>query len=98
MKASKELYESVKGDIKVMGDYFKVNYNDLSIGDLWRLLSFVSRDRAYDDLHPGFASKVYKRLLPYDGRDYCFYYKEGLNDDHVTTMLKSIKKELTAGN
>ncbi len=60
------------------------------------LLAIVSRNRAYTDSHPGFTSGQWKRFLPYDGRDFCFYYSEDCNDDHVATALRRIKAELIA--
>lgn len=59
------------------------------------LLAVVSRNRAYDDNHPGFRSGGWPRILPYDGRDYCFYYVDGANDDHLATLLRAIQKRLT---
>ncbi len=51
--------------------------------------------RAYDDKHPYFANRPQARILPYDGRDFCFYYANGCNDTHVATALKRIKAELS---
>ena len=54
------------------------------------------RNRAYDDNHPGFAGGHWKRVLPHDGRDYCFLYVDGANDTHVETLLRAVKKTLLA--
>ena len=56
----------------------------------------VAKNRAYGDDHPAFAQGAWKRLLPYDGRDYCWLYDDDCNDDHVATMLREAKKRLEA--
>lgn len=63
---------------------------------MWQLLGVLSRNRAYDDTHPGFASGQWRRILPYNERDFCFYYANGANDDHVVAILKAARKELLA--
>lgn len=63
---------------------------------MFTLLSIVSQNRAYDDTHPNFASGRWPRILPHDGRDYCFYYEGDANDTHVATLLKRVKTELLA--
>ena len=75
-------------------DYYSPS--ELTTGDLWTLLRKVSTDRAYDDSHPGFSSGKWKRVLPYDGRGYCFYYIDGANDKHVETLLKATLRQLCA--
>jgi hypothetical protein len=99
MKISPEIYESVKADIKTVADTLGVNVATADGGDtglktMWGLLTIVSRNRAYGDEHPAFAQGVWARVLPCDGRDYCFYYANGCNDTHVATMLRNIKAEL----
>jgi hypothetical protein len=54
----------------------------------------ISRNRAYDDSHPFFASGHWTRCLPYDGRDYCWLYEGGCNDTHVETLLRRVKSIL----
>lgn len=68
----------------------------LSVPQAWYLLSIVSRNRAYDDNHPAFVANHWKRVLPFDGREYCFYYRDGANDSHVTTLLRNAIKALQA--
>ncbi len=58
---------------------------------MWSLLHLVARDRACDNSHPANVSKVWTRVLPYDGRDYCWFYQGGCNDSHVATALQHIK-------
>lgn len=55
--------------------------------------TIISRNRAYDDSHPGFASGQWPRVLPFDGRDYCWLYDAapGCNDTHVATLLKKVR-------
>ena len=62
--------------------------SEIKLSDAWNLLSLVSRNRAYDDTHPFFTSKQWKRILPYDGRKYCFYYVDDANDNHVASLLR----------
>ena len=66
----------------------------LTSRDMYFLLDRVSIQRSYDDFHPGFQNGTWKRILPCDGRDYCFYYEDGANDDHVSTLLRHVKKKL----
>jgi hypothetical protein len=61
---------------------------------MWDLLHRCRRDRAYSDSHPAFQSGTWLRTLPYDGSDYCEFYAGGTNDDHVTTLIRSLKKHL----
>lgn len=63
---------------------------------LWRLLREISVNRAYDDEWPGWANK--KRILPYDGRNYCWYYDAapGVTDEHVTTLLRHAGRRANA--
>lgn len=68
----------------------------LTSRDMYFLLDRVSIQRAYDDSHPGFKNWTWTRILPFDGRDYCFYYEGGANDDHVSTLLRHVKQKLIA--
>lgn len=72
-------------------DWIKMDHGK-GLKAAWLLLDIISSNRAYDDSHPRW--KTCKRVLPYDGRDYCFYYVGGANDDHVRTLLKHIKDRL----
>lgn len=99
MKIKKDIYESMRSDIKTVADSMGIDIRTADSGKtglktMWGLLSIVSRDRAYDDKHPLFANGSWKRILPHDGREYCFYYAEGCHDEHVATALKNIKEEL----
>jgi hypothetical protein len=93
MKIAPKVYNSILEDFKVICAHYNLNKSELTIRDLWGMLNIVSRNRAFDDSHPQFADKT-KRVLPYDGREYCFYYADGCNDDHVKTALNKILKEL----
>jgi hypothetical protein len=93
------LLPSIVADFRVILAAYSV---DLATADhgpgglktMWQMLGILSRNRAYDDTHPGFASGQWKRVLPFDGREYCFYYAGGANDDHAATLLRAAKKEL----
>lgn len=98
MKIAPEVYESMKSDIRTVVDHygkdlFRVSKPE-SLAGVWAALTNVSRDRAYSDSHPFYHNGAWTRVLPYDGRDYCFYYANGCNDDHVATALRNIKREL----
>jgi hypothetical protein len=58
---------------------------------MWLLLHLVSMNLACDDDHPYWQSGIRRRVLPYDGRPYCWFYDEDLNDTHVSTALRRIK-------
>jgi hypothetical protein len=63
---------------------------------MYGLLSKISVDRAYDDSHPAFQTGKWVRVLPFDGREYCFYYIDRANDTHVATLLRAVKERLHA--
>lgn len=95
------LIESLTSDIQVVCSAYGVLLSDVAkpegktgLKTMWKLLDIISKNRAYDDSHPGFASGAWKRVLPFDGRDYCFYYADGANDTHVQTLLRHIQKSL----
>lgn len=89
-------------DIRAVADFHHVDVStahggETGLATMWGLLSQVSVNRAYDDAHPRWGvAGIAPRILPYDGRDYCFYYADGCNDTHVATALRRIKAELTA--
>ncbi len=102
MKISPEIYKQIKDDIAAVMkalNGLELNRLDLTKDDehltvMWSLLGIVSHNRAFDDSHPSFANGDCKRILPYDGRDYCFYYTNGCNDKHVATALRAIREDL----
>ena len=51
--------------------------SELTTSDMYVLMRHVSIQRAYDDSHIGFQTGIWERILPFDGRDYCFYYGAG---------------------
>lgn len=61
------------------------------VEDLWALLTTVCEDRAYDDAWHELRAQP--RILPYDGRDYCFLYADGADDRHVRSLLAAIYAE-----
>ena len=71
---------------------------EMSIARAFEILNVVSRDHAYDDSHPAFVSGQWRRVLPFDGRKYCFYYVDDATDNHVRTLLKYVIKELQNKN
>lgn len=95
------LYDSLRADVAVVAEAFEVDLSKhdgskTGLATLWRIMTVISRNRAYDDAHPGFASGQWKRVLPHDGRDYCWYYAGGADDTHVATLLKKISKSFAA--
>jgi hypothetical protein len=92
------LLPSIVADFRVILAAYSFDLATADHGDglkaMWQLLSILSRNRAYDDTHPGFASGTWKRVLPFDGREYCFYYAGGASDEHAATLLRAAKKEL----
>ena len=93
MKIAPDLYNSIKQDVISVCKSYQLNYSELTMRDMFGILNIISKNRAYDDSHPIFNG-TNRRVLPYDGRDYCFFYVNGCNDDHVETALKKILKEL----
>lgn len=86
----KHLEDGLVDDLKVAIKHYGLDKCEaLGLGGQYRVFYQVCANRAYDDLHPRWAVDT-SRFLPYDGRDYCWYYVEtrGVNDDHVSTWLK----------
>jgi hypothetical protein len=75
-------------------DFPNADHGKTGLKAMHAILGVVSKNRAYDDAHPGFAEGHWKRVLPFDGRDYCWLYIDGANDTHVSTMLRAAKKVL----
>ena len=97
--------KSVRDDMLTIMAHYQLSMSDPSIdhGDglklMYVLLAKLCRDRAYDDTHPHYVSGEWTRILPCDGRDYCFMYLDAdgnktCDDTHVKTLLKAIKKDL----
>lgn len=75
-----------------------INHGESGLYFMYELVNKISIDRAYDDEHPCFKSGKWKRILPCDNREYCFYYVDGANDDHLNTLLRAVKKKLQENN
>lgn len=95
------LLEKYTSDFRAIIDAYGVNLKEEDHGKtglkvMHLLLGVARRNRAYDDSHPGFASGQWKRVLPFDGSEYCEYYANGCNDSHLETLLKRIKESLMA--
>jgi len=84
------LIEPLTIDMQAIASFLE--YTPKTMPDMYSLLRKVSIDRAYDDNHSQFKVNPNSRILDYDGREYCFYYTDGINDDHVRTLLKHILK------
>lgn len=91
MKFSKEDYEELKADFKLI-----VSAYNLTAGmpvNVWGIYHRILEDHAYDDEHPSYKAGR-KRVCKYDGRSTQYWYKKGYDDSHINTALKKIKKEL----
>ena len=102
MKMSKPLYDALAADLRTVAEVWSVDLDEETPpSSLWHLFHGVMRDRSYDDTHPGFILKHWKRILPHEDRFWLdrFYKDEDLNDDHIRTALRKIarttQKELT---
>lgn len=92
-------FASVLSDIRAIADYYKVDVSTSDGGKtglktMYALFDVLCKNRAYDDSHPGFATGAWKRVLPFDGRDYCFLYAGGCDDSHVATLLRKVKSAM----
>lgn len=103
MKMRQELYNSIKTDIQTVMDYtgIRTTKGVFEAKLMWSLLDKVNFDRTQPDTHPAFVKGIVPRILPFDGREGCFFYDEaflgrrnGLNDSHVETALRKISEEL----
>lgn len=99
------LVDDLVVDFQTILDHENISFTSPSLDHgngfkiLYQLLTKVSQDRAYDDSHPFYASNKWKRILDFDGRDYCFFYLDSdgnktCHDDHVKTLLKAVKLQL----
>jgi len=88
------LADDLLDDMRRVIEFYNVDTEFLTLSDMRYLLTAISVNRAYDDTHPTFAEYGRERVLPYDAREYCFYYVNGANDDHVNTLLKNLIPEL----
>ena len=99
------LIADVVMDFQTILDHENVSFSDPNLDHgagfkiLYQLLTKVSQDRAYDDSHPFYQNNTWVRILPFDGRDYCFFYnneqdEKVYNDTHVKTLLKAVKLQL----
>ena len=92
------IFDSVKSDFLTImkeSNYVMKDNPENDIKNGFYLLDILCRNRSYDDKHPAFASGHWKRVLPFDGRKYCFYYDiDNANDSHVETLIKSVMKSI----
>ena len=96
MKISPALYQSMLADISEICRKLGItSAGEKPMSMMWALLGEVSYQRAYDDKRPDFADGRKARLLPYDGRPFCFYYSDGCNDAHIATALRKLPRELS---
>jgi|SRR6185312_2469536 len=91
------LFAPLLADMRALLKHYKADIATLPQGktgllSMYDLLHEVSANRAYDDSHPRWQ-KI-QRVLPYDGRDACFYYVDGANDTHIATLLRRVKQAL----
>lgn len=106
MKMSPARYQEIKNGIQAVVDHLgqerveeSIKFNGLT-STMWHLFKLVWFDFQADDDHPLYnVSQSYRRtrILPF--KDRCWLsnlYKE-VNDDHITTALKRIAKELNLG-
>lgn len=89
-----------QSDIKTVADANGIDIATAPAGKtglltMYTLLDIARRNRSYDDTHPRFVDGTWKRVLPFDGSAYCEYYENGGNDNHVETLLRKIKTNLT---
>ncbi len=100
MKLAKH-FDSLRADILAIAQAYGVDIatsdgGQTGLKTMYALHDIVCKNRAYDDSHPGFSGGHWKRVLPYDGRPYCFLYEGGCDDSHVATLLRRIKASICA--
>lgn len=92
MKMNPQMFEKLEADIvTVATSKHLLPLKERDVKTMWGLLHAVSFDRAYDDEHPQFALVKQTRILPHDGRSFCWFYDGGLTDAHVETALLKIR-------
>ena len=91
------LLEELESNCRKIIRHYKIDFSAQNHGKtglmfMHLLLNRVAADLAYDDNHPRYQN--IERVIPYDGRDFCWYYSNGANDSHLATLLGRIKKNL----
>lgn len=101
MKMTEAQYNEWKGDIRTVGNSLgilkSVQYSPQGVTGLkhmYLLARIVDENRIHDDAWFEAAGRV--RVLPHLGRKYYGMYHTGLDDSHIATALKKIRKELLA--
>ncbi len=107
MKMSKERYTEIKDGIQKIIDahkeaslpftVFTSRYKGLTLRRMMHdLLYVVTYDWMYDDNHPSYKAgrRRFSPHKPQPGGKTWDLYAGGLNDDHITTALMKIAKEL----
>jgi len=101
MKMTKEQYDELKDDIRTVGNSLSLlksvvysRQGKTGLLYMFQMKNVVDQNRAYDDAW--FASAGRTRVLPYAGRKYGHLYDTGLDDTHIATALRQIRKELLA--
>lgn len=95
MKMPAEQFDSLKADCATICGALGVTLEAVKTGaDAWAVLHRVSRDRSYNDAHPGFADGHWTRHLPCicgPAENYLDrFYRHGLHDAHIKTALAAI--------
>ncbi len=101
MKISKDTYNIIKSEISQIVNILQIDLKTMPGGKtgsltMWNLFHHANCNRSYDNNHPGYGQII--RILPYTGRDYCWYYgkrEDNINDSHIEMVLRKIKGELT---
>lgn len=83
-------------DILAIANHYGITFTTADMTTMYQLLYEARANRAYDDNHPRYETRA--RVLPFDGSDYCEFYKKcgEANDSHVKTLLAKILAKLQA--
>lgn len=99
MKITPENYTALKEDIQAIVNHYKFDIKTADHGKtgcktMWQLFHAAGLERSQDDSHPAFT-RGRTRVLPCVGVWWGDrLYKQGLNDSHIETALKAIRKEM----
>jgi|SRR6185312_4183716 len=96
MKMTDAQYKELKDSIDVIAKHCKIERSqNTSMAVMWALVHEVNAQKSYSSDHPRWVT--IPRLLHYSPHEPYYYldtlYRSGLNDSHIETALKQIRKD-----
>lgn len=90
-------FDSFRADALAIANHYSIDIaapdeSKTGLATMHQIHTIISRNRSYDDTHPAFKSLSWPRVLPYDGREYCWLYAiDNADDSHIATLLRKVR-------